>query len=103
MHRTDHESVAFEFAQREGEHALGDARDAVLLPEYLNDRLPVIGRGGLTWKVTIRRQGPPVHEVMRPDEPNVILAGAELVVQRPVRTGAPDATGAVGSIVSETM
>src|SRR5262249_14093882 len=55
--------------------------DAVLLPEYLSDRLPVIGRGGLTWKVSLRRPGPPVHEVMRPDEPNVISAGAELVAR----------------------
>src|SRR5438132_6776331 len=30
-------------------------------------------------------------------------AGAALVVHKPVRTGAPGATGAVGSIVSETM
>src|SRR5580765_6388075 len=30
-------------------------------------------------------------------------AGAALVVQRPVRTAAPGATGAVGSIVSERM
>jgi succinyl-diaminopimelate desuccinylase len=60
----------------------GHAGDAVLLPEYLNECLPVIGRGGLTWKVRIRRPGPPVHEVMRPDrddEPNVIGVGAELV------------------------
>jgi acetylornithine deacetylase/succinyl-diaminopimelate desuccinylase-like protein len=53
--------------------------DAVLLPEYLNHCLPVIGRGGFTWKATIRRPGPPIHEVMRPDEPSVIAAGAELV------------------------
>src|SRR4051794_37319214 len=53
--------------------------DAVLLPEYLNEVLPVIGRGGLTWKVAIRRAGPPIHEVMRPREPNVIAVGAELV------------------------
>jgi acetylornithine deacetylase/succinyl-diaminopimelate desuccinylase-like protein len=60
----------------------GYVGDAVLLPEYLNDRLPVIGRGGLTWKVSIRRGGPPVHEVMRPaDEPSVIAAGAELVAR----------------------
>ena len=52
---------------------------AVLLPEYLNEVLPVIGRGGLTWKVTVQRPGPPIHEVMRPAEPNVIAAGAELV------------------------
>jgi acetylornithine deacetylase/succinyl-diaminopimelate desuccinylase-like protein len=62
--------------------AEGYVGDAVLLPEYLNNCLPVIGRGGLTWKVTIRRPGPPVHEVMRPaDEPSVIAAGAELVAR----------------------
>ena len=60
----------------------GYVGDAVLLPEYLNDRLAVIGRGALTWKVSIRRPGPPVHEVMRPaDEPSVIAAGAELVAR----------------------
>ena len=54
--------------------------DAVLLPEPLRDVLPIAGRGSATWKVTIRRDGPPVHEVMRPrDEPNVIAAGAALV------------------------
>jgi acetylornithine deacetylase/succinyl-diaminopimelate desuccinylase-like protein len=54
--------------------------DAVLLPEPLSDRLPIAGRGAATWKVTLRRAGPPVHEVMRPpDEPNVLAAGAELV------------------------
>ena len=57
----------------------GYVGDAVLLPEYLNEVLPVIGRGGLTWKVTVQRPGPPIHEVMRPAEPNVIAAGAELV------------------------
>jgi succinyl-diaminopimelate desuccinylase len=54
--------------------------DAVLIPEPLCDRLPVIGRGAATWKVSLRRHGAPVHEVMRPlDEPSVIAAGAELV------------------------
>ena len=53
--------------------------DAVLIPEYLSEVLPVIGRGGLTWKVTVRRPGPPIHEVMRPREPNVIAVGASLV------------------------
>jgi succinyl-diaminopimelate desuccinylase len=57
----------------------GCVGDAVLLPEYLNDRLPIIGRGGLTWKVSIRRPGPPIHEVMRPQEPSVIAAGAKLI------------------------
>jgi acetylornithine deacetylase/succinyl-diaminopimelate desuccinylase-like protein len=58
----------------------GYVGDAVLIPEYLNHCLPVIGRGALTWKVFIRRPGPPVHEVVRPAaEPSVIAAGAELV------------------------
>jgi acetylornithine deacetylase len=58
----------------------GIVGDAVLLPEPLSDRLPIAGRGAATWKVTIRRDGTPVHEVMRsPDEPNVLAAGAELV------------------------
>ncbi len=56
--------------------------DAVLLPEPLFDELPIAGRGAATWKVTIRRSGPPVHEVSRPvDEPSVIAAGA-LIVDR---------------------
>jgi acetylornithine deacetylase/succinyl-diaminopimelate desuccinylase-like protein len=60
----------------------GCVGDAVLIPEPLCDRLPVIGRGAATWKVTIGRAGPPVHEVMRPaDEPSVIAAGAELVAR----------------------
>jgi acetylornithine deacetylase len=57
----------------------GYVGDAVLLPEYLHEVLPVIGRGGLTWKVSIQRPGAPIHEVMRPAEPNVIAAGADLV------------------------
>ncbi len=60
----------------------GHVGDAVLLPEPLSDRLPVVGRGAATWKVILRRAGPPVHEVMRPrDEPDVIAAGAELVAR----------------------
>lgn len=57
----------------------GYVGDAVLLPEYFNAALPVIGRGGFIWSATVRRPGPPVHEVYRPDEPSVIAAGAELV------------------------
>jgi acetylornithine deacetylase/succinyl-diaminopimelate desuccinylase-like protein len=53
--------------------------DAVLLPEPLTDHLPIAGRGSATWKVTLRRPGPPIHEVMRPNEPSVISAGARLV------------------------
>jgi acetylornithine deacetylase/succinyl-diaminopimelate desuccinylase-like protein len=59
----------------------GCVGDAILLPEYLNDRLAVIGRGGLVWKVVIHRPGPPIHEVMRPAEPSVIAAAAELVAR----------------------
>src|SRR5947207_2152575 len=60
----------------------GYVGDGVLLPEPLCNCLPVVGRGGATWKVTIRRPGAPVHEVMRPmDEPSVIAAGAELVAR----------------------
>ncbi len=62
---------------RDGHHG-----DAVLLPEPLRDVLPIAGRGSATWKAVIRRQGPPVHEVMRPaGEPSVIAAAAELVAR----------------------
>jgi acetylornithine deacetylase/succinyl-diaminopimelate desuccinylase-like protein len=58
----------------------GTVGDAVLIPEPLSDRLPVIGRGQACWRVTISRPGESIHEVMRPlDEPSVIAAGAELV------------------------
>jgi acetylornithine deacetylase/succinyl-diaminopimelate desuccinylase-like protein len=60
----------------------GYVGDAVLLPEYLNTCVPVIGRGALTWRATIRRPGPPIHEVMRPlSEPSVIAVGAEFVAR----------------------
>ena len=60
---------------REGIHG-----DAVLIPEPLCDRVPTVGRGSATWKIHVRRSGPPIHEVMRPiHEPNVIAAGADLV------------------------
>src|SRR5262249_54516788 len=56
----------------------GIVGDAVLLPEPLSSHLPLRGRGAATWKVHLRRKGPPVHEVMRPrEEPSVIAAGAE--------------------------
>jgi succinyl-diaminopimelate desuccinylase len=54
--------------------------DAVLLPEPIREVLPIAGRGAATWKVFIRREGPPVHEVMRPlHDPSVLAAGALLV------------------------
>jgi acetylornithine deacetylase/succinyl-diaminopimelate desuccinylase-like protein len=56
--------------------------NAVLIPEPMCASLPVIGRGCATWKVTLRRSGAPVHEVMRPaDEPSIIAAGADFVRQ----------------------
>src|SRR5262245_2618068 len=33
----------------------GFVGDAVLLPEYLSDCLPIIGRGGIIWKASVRR------------------------------------------------
>jgi acetylornithine deacetylase/succinyl-diaminopimelate desuccinylase-like protein len=74
-----HETPWGDGSQLERMIAEGYVGDAVLLPEYLNDRLAVIGRGGLVWKACIRRPGPPVHEVLRPAEPSVIAAGAILV------------------------
>ena len=60
--------------------------DAVLLPEYLADRLPTAGRGVAIWKVAIRREGAPVHEVQRPAGlPDVVAAGAELVTRLQAR------------------
>ncbi len=60
----------------------GYVGDAVLLPESTSEYLPVVGRGAATWKVTLRRVGPPVHEVARPlNEPSVIGAGARLVAR----------------------
>jgi acetylornithine deacetylase/succinyl-diaminopimelate desuccinylase-like protein len=56
--------------------------DGVLIPEYIHDRLPVIGRGNAQIEITISRPGAPVHEVFRPPhEPNVVAVGA-LTVQR---------------------
>jgi acetylornithine deacetylase/succinyl-diaminopimelate desuccinylase-like protein len=54
--------------------------DAVLLPEYLCDRLPIVGRGLAILEIRVRRDGEPVHEVLRPPHtPDVIAAGSELV------------------------
>ncbi len=57
----------------------GICGDGVLIPEPLCDHLPRIGRGSATWRLEFRRHGPPVHEVMRPEEPDVILAGAQWI------------------------
>lgn len=54
--------------------------DAVLLPEYLADPLPMAGKGLAIFQAVIRRDGAPVHEVLRPPEtPDVVAAGAQLV------------------------
>ena len=53
--------------------------DGVLLPEYLGDRLALAGRGSGIFEITISRQEPPVHEVLRPEGlPDVLGAGVEL-------------------------
>jgi acetylornithine deacetylase len=55
--------------------------DAVLLPEYLADRLPLAGRGMAIFDVQIRREGEPMHEVLRPPGlPDVVGTGAQLVM-----------------------
>lgn len=54
--------------------------DAVLLPEYLCDRLPVVGRGLAILEAKLSRDGHPVHEVLGGiQQRSVIHAGAELV------------------------
>ena len=58
----------------------GYVGDGVLLPEYLCDQLPVVGRGLAILQVQVTREGEPVHEVLGGiDQPSVITAGAEVV------------------------
>ena len=60
--------------------AAGYKGEAVLLPEYLADRLPIAGRGMGIFEIRISRDGAPVHEVLSPvDLPDVVAIGAELV------------------------
>ena len=60
--------------------ASGYKGDAVLLPEYLADHLPIAGRGMGIFEIEISRDGDPVHEVLRPQGiPDVVAAGADLV------------------------
>lgn len=60
----------------------GCVGDAVLIPEPLCDRLPVIGRGSAVWKAVVCRASAPVHEVMRDaNEPNVLLAASKLLTR----------------------
>jgi succinyl-diaminopimelate desuccinylase len=75
-----HEAPWGDSSQLDAMIRAGHVGDAVLIPEPLCDVLPVAGRGSATWKTVIRRNGPAVHEVMRPkEEPSVIAAAAELV------------------------
>ncbi len=58
----------------------GYTGDAVMLPEYLADHLPVAGRGMAIFEIEISRPEKPVHEVLRPaDLPDVLGTGVGLV------------------------
>ncbi len=58
----------------------GYVGDAVLLPEYLCDRLAVVGRGLAILEIDVKRSGVAVHEVLGGiEQPSVITAGAEVV------------------------
>jgi acetylornithine deacetylase/succinyl-diaminopimelate desuccinylase-like protein len=75
-----HESPWGDGSQVDGLIDAGYLGDGVLLPEYLCDRLPVVGRGLAILEARITRDGQPVHEVLGGIElPSVIRAGAELV------------------------
>ena len=53
-----------------------------MLPEYFADKLPLAGRRMAIFEVHIRRDGEPVHEVLRPAGlPSVLNAGADLVAK----------------------
>lgn len=58
----------------------GFVGDAVLLPEYLSDQLPLVGRGMAIYTIKITRDGEPVHEVLGGiEQPNVVHAGTDIV------------------------
>jgi acetylornithine deacetylase/succinyl-diaminopimelate desuccinylase-like protein len=60
----------------------GYVGDAVLLPEYCASPLPIAGRGMAIFEIRIRRDGEPVHEVLREmDQPLVVRAGTELAAR----------------------
>jgi len=77
-----HEAPWGDGSQVEGLIDEGFIGDGVLLPEYLCDRLPVVGRGLALFETSVKRDGQPVHEVLGgSDQPSVIHAGAELLRQ----------------------
>jgi acetylornithine deacetylase/succinyl-diaminopimelate desuccinylase-like protein len=88
----------------------GYVGDGVLLPEYLCDRLPLVGRGLAILRVRVARTGEPVHEVFRPTgQPDVLAAGCDVVRSlkaldaRLARAPHPEAgpgTAFVGKLVS---
>lgn len=75
-----HEAPWGDGSQVDGLIDAGYVGDGVLLPEYLCDQLPVLGRGLAVLEVNVTRSGEPVHEVLGGSEkPSVIQTGAELV------------------------
>ena len=75
-----HEAPWGDGSQVDGLIDAGCVGDAVLLPEYLSNCLPVAGRGLGVLEVVVSRPGEPLHEVLGGiDQPSVIAAGAELV------------------------
>ena len=80
---TAHDHHEGPWGDRRQVHALIDAGyvgDAVMMPEYLFDSLPLAGRGMAIWEVVVGREGEPVHEVLRaPGLPDVLGTGAGLV------------------------
>jgi acetylornithine deacetylase/succinyl-diaminopimelate desuccinylase-like protein len=60
----------------------GYVGDAVLLPEYLSNQLPLSGRGMGIFRATFSREGAPIHEVLRPEGlADVNGAGADFLIQ----------------------
>lgn len=60
----------------------GYVGDAVLLPEYLANQLPLSGRGMGIFTATFHREGVPVHEVLRPEGlADVNAAGADFLMR----------------------
>ncbi|MCO6454692.1 MAG: M20/M25/M40 family metallo-hydrolase [Pirellulaceae bacterium] len=75
-----HESPWGDGSQVDTLIAEGFLGDGVLLPEYLSDRVPIIGRGLAVLDVALTRGGQPVHEVLGGmEQPSVIRAGGRLI------------------------
>lgn len=75
-----HEAPWGDGSQHENMIREGFVGDAVLIPEYTTDYLPVIGRGNSVFKIHVRRTGEKVHEVCRPmDLPHPIFVLGRIV------------------------